>query len=142
MKGHDGLDDAHNISGQPTQSVVEFVLGIVSYFSTDLQSDYLLAVSFNSAKISSILSSNRVRDDSLDPITEICFDDTAHASPAAALTLDHVVLDFSTRPSVVSCMSTSVTPLLTSSLLSSTQVGSAHVGTPWTTRRDWALWAS
>ena len=81
-------------------------------------------------------SSNWVRNDSfhtLDPIMEISFDVTAYASPAGAVALDQVVLDLSPRSSIVRCMTTSVIPLLTSSLLP-TGVDSAHVWTPWTTR--------
>ena len=90
--------------------MVEFVLGVMSYFSTDLQPGYLLAISFDSAEISSILSwrystvssdsSKCVRNDSfhtLDPITEISFDDTPYASPAGAVALDQVVLNLSSR---------------------------------------------
>ena len=74
-RSYDILDDISEFitdSYNPPKRVVEFGLGIVSYLSTDLQPGHLLAVSFDSAKISCILSSNRVRDDSLDPITEIC----------------------------------------------------------------------
>ena len=45
---------------------------------------------------------------------------------SGAVALDQVVLDLSSRSSVVRCMSTSVIPLLTSTLLP-TGVDSAHV---------------
>ena len=79
---------------------MEFVLGIPSDSPTDLQPGYLLAFPLDGGGISPIFSeirsdpSNRVRDSSsrtLDPITEISFDDIAYGAPPEAVKLDQVV---------------------------------------------------
>ena len=82
---------------EPVQTVVDYVLGVVSCFANGRQSSHILAVPFNSFKILSIPSGDTIRPfksvQKYQPhsITEVSFDDLALPAREDTVSLDRVV---------------------------------------------------